>query len=30
VTLRNKAISAPTCIISYGGFGAKCPKKWGF
>jgi hypothetical protein len=24
VTPRNKAISAPTCIISYGG--AKCPK----
>ena len=26
VTPRNKAISAPTCITSYGGFGAKCPK----
>ena len=26
MTPRNKAISAPTCITSYGGFGAKCPK----
>ena len=26
VAPRNKAISAPTCLTSYGGFGAKCPK----
>jgi hypothetical protein len=26
VTPRNKAISAPTCITNYGGFGAKRPE----